>query len=87
MGQIEGDWGGWGLSGFAPSAAHFNSFSSYTLRLLWAGCLLLRQYRGYYTIYDFEIKEMFGDYQTFLAGRRSRILRVKSEEGKVKSEE
>ncbi len=30
MGEIEGVWGGWGLSGFAPSAAHFNSFSSYT---------------------------------------------------------
>ncbi len=60
------------MSGCAPSAAHFNSFNSYTLRLLWAGCLLLRQYRGYYTINVFEIKEMFGYYQTFFAGRRSR---------------
>jgi hypothetical protein len=59
------------LSGFAPSAAHFNSYT-FTLRLLGAECLLLRQYRGYYTINDFEIKEMFGNYRTFLAGRRSR---------------
>jgi len=72
MGQIEGGWGGWGVSGCAPSAAHFNSFNSYTLRLPGAGCLLLRHSSGYYTIYDFEIKEMFGDYQTFFACRRSR---------------
>ncbi len=30
-----------------------------------AGCLLLRHCSGYYTINDFEIKEMFCDYQTF----------------------
>jgi len=70
MGQIEGVWGGWGLSGCAPSAAHFDFFNS--LRLFWAECLLLRQYRRYYTIYDFEIKKMFGNYQTFFAYRRSR---------------
>jgi len=69
------------VAGFAPSAAHFDFFNS--LRLLGAGCLFLRQYRGYYTIYDFEIKEMFGDYQTFFACRRSRSF-GKNEEGKVR---
>jgi len=37
-------------------------------------------FRGYYTIYDFEIKEMFGDYQTFLrAGGAAVWERIKRE--------
>jgi len=37
-------------------------------------------FKGYYTINDFEIKEMFGDYQTFLrAGGAAVLERMKSE--------
>jgi len=69
------------LSGCAPSAAHFNFFNTYTLRLLGAGCLLLRHSNVYYTINIFEIKEMFGDYQTFLrAGGAAVILEVTAPE-------
>ena len=73
------------LSGCAPSAAHFDFFNS--LRLLWAECLLLCHSGGYYTINDFEIKGMFGNYQTFLRTGGAAVverMKGKSEEGKVK---
>jgi len=53
------------------------------LRLLGAECLLLRHSSGYYTINDFEIKEMFGNYQTFLRTGGAAFSKG-NEEGKVR---